>query len=185
MSFPDPYVPARVLCGRTSPALSPGRPLPSRVPLGQTPSLPPLRRPSRSLVRGVLRYYGPVRLPRVVHQRRASTDFPLRPGGLPLPPGNPGISRFPCEMFPNMLGVFDRAGSVRGSRYRPVRCCLPRHRRRRHPGVEKFRGSIPGLPVPLLTLRRHLAVSRRIARGRCGSLLLHRMTLAVTTSRRS
>jgi hypothetical protein len=139
---------------RAGPALGPERVLLPRVSLGQTPSLHPLRRPSRGLVRGLLRYYGPVRLPMAVRHRRSSLDFPLRPGGHPLPPGGHGISRFPCETFPDVLGVFDRAGSRQGSRYRPVGCCLPRHQRRRHPGVEKFRGSIPGPPVPLPTLRR-------------------------------
>ena len=60
--------------------------------------------------------------------------------------------------------------------------------RRRHPGVPAacaaghgFRGSIPGLYVPLSTLRRRPYERLRMTRGRCGSLLLQRMTLAFTT----
>jgi hypothetical protein len=47
------------------------------IPLVWRPSLHPLR-PSRS-VRGLLRYYASIRLPRTVHQRLPSSDFPLRP----------------------------------------------------------------------------------------------------------
>jgi len=57
-------------------------------------------------------------------------------------------------------------------------------RLRRHPEVICFRGSIPGPHVPLSTLRRHPHGCLRMTRGRCGSLLLHRMALSSTTSRR-
>ena len=66
---------------------------PLLVLLGQAPSLHPLHlleefpeTRARACVRGLRGYYGLVRLPRLVHQRRASSDFPLRsmalPGGL-------------------------------------------------------------------------------------------------------
>jgi hypothetical protein len=87
-------------------------------------------------------------------------------------------------MFPDVLGVLDRAGSARDSRSRPVRYCLPQRRGRRHPGVVVFRGSIPSPSVPLPTLRLTPCGFLRMTRGRCGSLLLHRMTLSFTTSRR-
>ena len=45
---------------------------------------------------------------------------------------------------------------------------------RRHPGQLSYRGSMAGLHVPLPTLRRHPRECPRTARGRCGSLLLHR-----------
>ena len=169
---------------RAGPALRPERVLLSRVPLGQPPSLHPLRRRLPGLVRGLRRYYGAVRLPMTVHQRITSLDFPLRPGPHPLPPGNHGISRFSREMFPDVLGVSDRAGSARDSRFRPVRYRLPHRRGRRHPGVMVFRGSIPSPPVPLSTLRLRPCGLLRTTRGRCGSLILHRMTLSFTTSRR-
>src|SRR5258706_14958360 len=40
-------------------------------------------------------------------------------------PGGHGISRFPCEMFPYVLGVCDRAGPQSTSRYRCPGCGLP------------------------------------------------------------
>ena len=169
---------------RVDPALCPGRVLLSRVPLGQPPSLHPLRHRFTGFVRGPRRYYGAVRLPMAVHHRITSLDFPLRPGPHPLPPGSHGISRFSPRMFPGVLGVLDRAGSARDSRSRPVRYCLPQRRGRRHPGVVVFRGSIPSPPVPLSTLRLTPRGLLRMTRGRCGSLLLHRMTLSFTTSRR-
>jgi hypothetical protein len=47
-----------------------------------------------------------------------------------------------------------------------------------------FRGSIPGPHFPLSTLRPQPYDTRRITRGRCDSLNLHRMKLSFTTSRR-
>src|SRR5207245_1575721 len=65
--------------GRAVPALSPERVALGRVPLGQLPSLPCLRGPFRGLVRQLPRYYGAVRLPVLVHHRRASSDFSIPP----------------------------------------------------------------------------------------------------------
>jgi len=48
-----------------------------------------------------------------------------------------------------------------------------------------FRGSMAGLCVPLPTLRRCPRGQLRTARGRCGSLLLHRSRLALPTLCRS
>ena len=56
--------------------------------------------------------------------------------------------------------------------------------RRRHPEGSCFRGSIPGLHVPLSTLRPCPCGQRRMTRGRCGPLTLQRMTLSFTTPRR-
>jgi len=42
------------------------------------------------------------------------------------------------------------------------------------PGICNFRGSMAGLCAPLPTLRRRPRGRPRTARGRCGSLLLHR-----------
>src|SRR5690606_27036541 len=52
---------------------------------------------------------------------------------------------------------------------------------RRRSGGSYFRGSVPGPHVPLSTLRRRPCEWLRMTRGRCGSLLLHRMTLSFTT----
>src|SRR5439155_23226900 len=57
--------------------------------------------------------------------------------------------------------------------------------RRRHPGVvHGFRGSIPGPLLPLSTLRSGPCGPLRMTRGRCGSLLLHRVKLSFTAPRR-
>ena len=107
-----------------SPALSPEHVVLVRVPFGQPPSLPPLRRWTASVVRGLLRYYAVVRLPTTVRHRRTSLDFPMRPAA-PCHAGGGGISRFPNTVRPNMRRVSDRAGSQCASRYRHIRCGLP------------------------------------------------------------
>src|ERR1700723_1731850 len=110
--------------GRVAPARSPGRVLLGQVPFGQPSSLHPLRRRLSGIVRELPRYYRAVRLPKSVRHRRASLDFSMRPkatatlGGL-------GISRFPREVFPYVLGVSDRAGLWYTSRYRCTRWSLP------------------------------------------------------------
>jgi hypothetical protein len=48
-----------------------------------------------------------------------------------------------------------------------------------------FRGSMAGLRPPLPTLRRRPCERQRTARGRCGSLLLHRLGLSPITPCRS
>ena len=63
--------------------------------------------------------------------------------------------------------------------------CLPLSERRRHPGSQRFRGSMAGLYAPLPTLRRRPRGRLRTARGRCGSLLLHRSGLSPHTPCRS
>jgi hypothetical protein len=53
------------------------------------------------------------------------------------------------------------------------------------PDLTSFRGSIPGPPFPLPTLRLYLYRHTRMTRGRCGWLRLHRMELSSTTFCRS
>src|SRR5882762_1419424 len=109
---------------RVFPTRCPGRVLLWQVPFGQPSSLRPLRNRLPGVVRGLLRYFRAVRLPRSVRHRRTSLDFPMRPrataalGGL-------GISRFPCEVSAYVLGVSDRAGFSCTSRYRHTRWGLP------------------------------------------------------------
>ena len=95
------------------------------------------------------------------------------------------ISRFPCKERACMPGSPTTPG-------RPSACagaletsCLPLHRQRRHPEPVFYRGSMAGLHVPLPTLRRHPRGCPRTARGRCGSLFLHRRGLAPLTPCRS
>ena len=166
---------------RTFPALCPGHVTLGQVPFGHRPSLDCLRRWFRSVVRQLLRYYGAVRLPVPVHHRMVSLDFPMRSGPHTLPNGG-GISRFPCKVFPCMRRVFDRAGFATNSRCRWLRCGLPLTLRASAPRARiSFRGSMAGLHVPLSTLHLCPHEQRRITRGRCGSLLLHRVALSSTT----
>jgi hypothetical protein len=98
-----------------------------------------------------------------------------RPGDLPVPVQGACVrARFS-----------DHAGSPKRLRWRSQACCLPLHRQRRHPESVFYRGSMVGLHVPLPTLRRHSRECLRTARGRCGSLLLHRSGLAPPTPCRS
>src|SRR5499433_2499320 len=53
------------------------------------------------------------------------------------------------------------------------------------PGIGLFRGSMAGLCAPLSTLRRNPRGQLRMTRGRCGSLILHRKRLALSTPCRS
>src|SRR5437879_7281420 len=112
------------LTGRVFPARSPGRVLLWQVPFGQTLSLHPLRDRLPGLVRGLLRYYWSVRLPRSVRHRRMSLDFPMRPKATAAR-GGLGISRFPREVSAYVHGVSDRAGLWHTSRYRCTRWGLP------------------------------------------------------------
>src|SRR5262245_61067268 len=91
------------------------------------------------------------------------------------------ISRFPNKKLQHMPGSVttpDRPGARDGA---PVRVAF--HIRNRV-GIrdEGFRGSMAGPCYPLPTLRRHPRGRLRTARGRCGSLLLHRKGLAPSTS---
>src|SRR5206468_11805587 len=63
---------------QTGLAQRPGLVALGRVSLGPIPSLHPLRRVVVRFVRRLLRYYGSVRLPTIVHHRRSSLDFPTR-----------------------------------------------------------------------------------------------------------
>src|SRR3984893_8088162 len=53
------------------------------------------------------------------------------------------------------------------------------------PRIGIFRGSMAGLCAPLSTRRRNPRGQLRMTRGRCGSLLLHRKRLALSTPCRS
>src|SRR5713101_2395802 len=109
---------------RVVPARCPGRVLLWQVSFGQTASLRPFRNRLPGFVQGLLRFYRAVRLPKSVRHRRTSLDFPMRPTATAAL-GRPGISRFPREVSPYVLGVSDRAGLWCTSRYRCIRWGLP------------------------------------------------------------
>ena len=173
--------------GHAWPALSPGHVALKQIPLGQPPSVHRLLGLRLDLVRRLCSYYGAVRLPVPVHHRRASLDFPTRPVVL-SPTDRHTISRFPLKVLAYMRRVSDRAESKSVSRYRHFSLAFRSFRQRRHPEVAtasavgfQFRGSMAGLYVPLSTLHLHPYERRCMTRGRCGSLLLHRMKLSFTT----
>jgi hypothetical protein len=90
----------------------------------KTSSLHPFRHRLPGVVRGLLRYYRAVRLPRSVRHRRTSLDFPTRPKAARAL-GEPGISRFPCEVLASVRRDSDRAGLWYASRHRCTRWSLP------------------------------------------------------------
>ena len=132
-------------------------------------------------VRRLLRYYGSVRLPMTVHLQRTPFGFLRRTGTPFLPPVSHGISRLPHKVPECMHRVYDRAGPTDNLRYRCRRCCLPLRRTASAPWSKGFRGSIPGLHLPLSTLRTHGYPYLRMTRGYCGSLRLQHMELPSTT----
>src|SRR5262245_54672631 len=91
----------------------------------------------------------------------------------------------PVQRASTHARFFDHAGSSRRSRLRARLYRLPPSQRRQHPEYESLRGSMAGLCAPLPTLRCRPHRRPRTARGRCGSLLLHRIGLAPTTRCRS
>jgi len=81
--------------------------------------------------------------------------------------------------------VFDDAEPGRLSRWRGGPCGLRGQARPRRSGWYYHRRSMAGLRTPLPTLRPGPRGPARTARGRCGSLLLHRGGLAPPISCRS
>lgn len=152
-----------------------------RFPLARPlPSLHPLRGRSPGVVRRLRRYCGPVRLPIVVHRRRTPLDFPTRPA-TPSVAGDHGTSRLPREVCSYVHGSLTARGSRASRDIDTPNGAFRFLLQRRRPGGSYFRGGIPGPYVPLSTLRRGSCGPLRMTRGRCGSLLLHRMTLSFTT----
>jgi len=150
------------------------------VPLGPRPSLHLLRSRSPGVVRWLRRYYGGVRLLGFVHHRLRLLVFPMRTSGIP-PLAKPEISRFPRKELPHMPGSSTTPGRAGACDNAPAHIAF---RDFEHVGTQidsSFRSSMAGLCAPLPTLRRHPHERRRTARGRCGSLLLHRGGLSPPT----
>jgi hypothetical protein len=165
--------------GTTHPAQGPDRAVPPGLSLDQAPSLHPLcDRGARACSTTSL-----VRRTCPTSRRRTSSAMaqclPEADQTADGPVVGGEISRFPHKQRPCMHRVSDLAGPIRRSRWRGGSCGLPLEGGRR-PGL-RFRGSIPSLHAPLPTLRRGRRRPRRTARGRCGSLLLHRSALAPPT----
>ena len=172
-------LPYTIQSGRHArPSRSPGRGLPSRVSLGRTPSLHPLRR-LIVFVRVLHRYYGSVRLPTIVPAGIAARlHRPVRPLSLT---DHRGFSRFSSLERPRSLGFqwLRRASPplalCAGAVWTTHRAITPSH------GNCFFRSSIARLTLPLSTLRQPVTRTRRMTRGRGGWLALPRMVLSPTT----
>src|SRR3954469_13673286 len=94
-----------------------------------------------------------------------------------------GDGDLPVPLPETSVHASDDAGWSSHERTRS--CCLLLPRRHRHPGLHCFRRSIPGLHAPLSTLHPGPHGPRRMTRGRCGSLRLHRNGLSPSVSCRS
>ena len=156
--------------------------LPQRT-RSQVPSLHRLLGRLPDVVRRLLRYYGPVRLPRPCiaqsgHCRplqARSAFFSRRVVGSP---GSRATSFHTCEVLRPRRAV--RALALMRPSVLPSAFATASA-----PGYESLRGSMVGLCAPLPTLRRHPRECQRTAQGRCGSLLLHRGGLSPPTPYRS
>ena len=161
------------------PYLSPAPGFPFRISLGQVPWLHRFRSPGRTrdFVHRLLRYYGLVRLPVIVHL--TSPKVRLRTTS----PSSRGRSR---DLPIPVHGVSERAW---GLRPRGVRQCLALSAQPVLPSgpgnmsAPRFRFSrLNTQPVlPLTNASPSPCGSRRMMRGRSGSLLLPRMALSSTT----
>ncbi len=109
------------------PAQGPVTGLLARIAFGQPPFLHQLRRRALTphFVRRFLRYYGVVRLLRIVHRILIPLGFNARTRRTPFRRADPEISRLPREKCRHMPWFFDRAGAVHISSWRRARCCLP------------------------------------------------------------
>ena len=179
-----PYAVERL--GHTSPAQSPVCALLARVPLGPRPWL---HGSAAAAVLAPALFVGFAATTAVSDFSRSciigygSSPSRCGPGqhAAPLLLADREISRFPSKKLLHMPGPVttpDRPGARDGAPVRVafhIRNCV---------GIrdEGFRGSMAGLYSPLPTLRRHPRERLRTARGRCGSLLLHRKGLAPSTS---
>src|SRR5208282_5910221 len=110
--------------------------------------------------------------------------FPMRTRDLAID-GRAGDLPVPAQGASVHAGVSDHAGPDRHSRWRARPCGLPHTSTASAPRCRNCRGSMAGLHAPLSTLRRAPHGAPRMTRGRCGSLLLHRVGLAPTTPCRS
>src|ERR1019366_2111209 len=136
--------------GALYPALRPGRVLLARVLLGQAPSLHPLRRRLRGIVRRLRRYYGPVRLPSAVHHRLPASGLPDAAHASIVRGQSRGLPVL-AQKDSARAGVFDRAGSTEISRSERSRSCgLPRWLSASAPRislVSRFHGPSPRVPL--------------------------------------
>lgn len=108
-----------------------------------------------------------------VHRWLQSLDFPSRSAA---PSATDGVQGLPVLAHGASTHARGLSSTAPGPAVpRPCwcgRCCLRLRTRPRHLGVSRFRGSIPGLRVPLSTLRASPRGHVRMTRGHCGWLAL-------------
>ncbi len=132
---------------RRYPALCPDCGRLTAVPLGPGPSLHVLRRKLPSIVRAILRYYGPVRLLTHVHVQRTALAVLNRPepkSGREL--DLPGSTQ---RTSPRAWGLRLREVHLMLAYKRMGRCCLLFSRTRSARRKGQFRSSIPSPWSPL------------------------------------
>jgi hypothetical protein len=149
----------------------------ARVPLGPRPSLHPLRHRCSGFVRGLLRYYGGVRLLGSVHHRLRLLTFPMRTSTVSWLV-RPEISRFPCKERAYMPGSTTTPGRL------STHVSALRHLAFRYTdsvGTRNFFSIAAQWLACTYPYRRFadtLASDCARLGGRCGSLNLHRSGLA-------
>ncbi len=123
-----------------------------RIPLGQAPSLHTLRRtgPPPLFVRVLLRYYGLVRLPIVVH--RGCTLVSGRTDRVNKTRPTTGPPEFRAGCFDTCMGSTTTRSPHTPCDTSAYGVAFRFGERRRHSGRKNFRGSIPSPYPPLSTL---------------------------------
>ena len=147
------------------------------------PPPPPPTGVSPDFVQWLLRYYGPVRLPMLVHRSRTPLGFSART----LKPSAQGRT---WDLPVSVWKASERAWGLRprgAETHLAITICpvLPSVQVDAvgTPKQTLFRGSIPSPHFPLSTLRAPPYGGTRMTRGRFDSLNLNRMNLSFTTFR--
>src|SRR5438067_5635067 len=163
--------------GHALPSLCPVRVGLFGVPLGRTASLHDLRRELLPFVRSLRWYYLFVRFPDGVHAGLIAFRF-LQPVRLTAAGHLRGLPVLAHGIFRHAWGLGLRGIHSWLTSIASHVIAFRLAERRRHPGREGFRSSIPCLPVPLSTLRSPPYDDFRMTRGQDGALFLSCRTLS-------
>jgi hypothetical protein len=173
-----------LLSGTRLPGSAPGTcfagPRSPRPPPLAPPAPPPVARPCSSA--SLLLWRGLTSRARASRLRLLT--FPVRTGG-ELPSAGREISRFPRRERPHMPGSSITPGQTGARDIAPVRVAFRHENSVGTRDNSSFAAQWLAYAHPLPTLHPRPHGRRRTARGRCGSLLLHRSGLAPPTPCRS
>ena len=112
-------------------------------------------------------------------------DHPIPPVSGAIGMARREISRFPCKEFPCVHEVYDHARPVQAlARARPSVLPSPLSHRVGALDAYPFAAQYPARMYPCQRFADTLAEARRMTRGRCGWLTLHRTALSSATPRR-